>query len=395
MQILFLSRWFPAPPDNGSKLRVYSLLRGLAEEHEVTLLSFIDHPDEGRDSQQLEPWCREVKTILRKPFEPYSRRAITGLLSPVPRSVVDTFSPEMAHAIREEVANRKFDLVIASQEGTAVYARCFEGIPALFEEVEIAVLYERQSRAENILSRSRHYLTWLKQKHHLARMLGSFRACTVVSDQEQALLSSQIPGLPHVEVIPNCVSLSDYRVPAEPPRRKRLIFTGSFRYEPNHEAMCWFVREVYPQVRQRVPDVELLITGDPAGLTLPPEPGVTLAGHVPDVRPLVAESSVSLAPIHVGGGTRLKILEAMALGTPVIATPKGAEGLRVVSGRDLLIADTPEQFIEATVRVLTDASLRRRLANSAFRLVGSRYDWPVVMPQFLRLLDRVARRPEG
>ena len=389
MRILFLSRWFPSPPDNGSKLRVYNLLRGIGRHHEVSLLSFIDHPDEGRETDELSQWCTDIRTVLRRTFDPYSRRAIAGFLSPLPRSVVDTFSPEMAEAIREEVAAKKFDLVIASQEGTAVYARCFEGIPALFEEVEVAVLYEKHVNADSILTRSRDYLTWLKQRHHLSRMLGNFKACTVVSDRERDLLSSEIPSVPHVEIIPNCVSLSDYNALTGMPLADRLIFTGSFRYEPNYEAMCWFLRQVFPRVRERVPDAELIITGDHADLPLPSMQGVTLTGHLEEVRSLVASSCASLAPIHTGGGTRLKILEAMALGTPVVATSKGAEGLSVESNQHLLIADSPEPFAEATIRLLREPTLRRRLARNALRLVGERYDWPAVIPQVLELLERV------
>jgi glycosyltransferase involved in cell wall biosynthesis len=139
-----------------------------------------------------------------------------------------------------------------------------------------------------------------------------------------------------------------------------------------------------------VPGVGLTITGDHAGLPLPCTNHVSLAGVVDDVRPLIASASVSLAPIRVGGGTRLKILEAMALRAPVVATSKGAEGLDVRDGEHLLIADTPEAFADATIRLLKEPGLRERLADNAYQLVREHYDWAVVMPRFLHLVERVA-----
>jgi polysaccharide biosynthesis protein PslH len=395
VRILFLSRWFPYPPDNGSRLRVYNLLRGLAQHHDVTLLSFVEDPREAENAAGLQSLCGEIKTVVRKPFQPYSPRAVAALFSMAPRSVVDTFSPEMDRSVRKIVAETAYDLVIASQEGTAVYGSCLEGVPALFEEVEVGVPYGRYVAASSGWTRFRRGLTWIKQKRHLGRMLRHFGACTVVSGLEEEMLRRAVPDAPPVSLIPNCVSLQDYAETDASPRAGRLIFTGSFRYQPNHEAMAWFLRDVYPAVLQQETGVELIITGDHADLPLPPSPAVILTGHVSDVRSLIGSAWASLAPIHSGGGTRLKILEAMAMGTPVIATSKGAEGLEVESGRHLLLADTPSEFAGATVRLLRDPKLRERLAKSALELVSARYDWPAVMPRFLRLVDRVAASGGG
>jgi glycosyltransferase involved in cell wall biosynthesis len=154
--------------------------------------------------------------------------------------------------------------------------------------------------------------------------------------------------------------------------------------------MTWFLEEVYPRVQAGAPGVRLIITGDHADLPLPPADNVTLTGFVDDVRPLVAAAAVSLVPVRVGGGTRLKILETMALHTPVVATAKGAEGLDVRHGDHLLIADAPEDFAEAVLRMLGDPALRQRLIENGYHLVRERYNWAAVMPQFLGLIERVA-----
>jgi glycosyltransferase involved in cell wall biosynthesis len=203
-------------------------------------------------------------------------------------------------------------------------------------------------------------------------------------------LQEVAPDLRRIEVIPNCISATDYVNVLTIPQPNSLIFTGSFRYAANHEAMVWFLRDVYPRIQHGQPNATLMITGDHANLPLPAATGVTLSGHVQDVRPAIAGAWCSIAPLQTGGGTRLKILEAMALGTPVVATPKGAEGLDVVDGVHLLIGDTPETFANAVERVLQEPELRQRLIDNARRLVYSEYEWTRVMPRFLDLVEWAA-----
>jgi len=389
MKILFLSRWFPYPPNNGSKLRIYNLLRGLARYHQVTLLSFADQSGVDPEVPELRSLCHQIQVIPWRPFNPRSRQARLGILSLTPRSVVDTFSSGMAGRIVERLSSGDYDLVIASQWAMASYVSCFQGLPAIFDEVELGVPYEQFVLATSLWRRFRHGLTWAKHRAYLSRLLRHFRACTVVSEQEQRLLSRAVPGYRAIEIIPNCIDLAEYSDVRESPQANSLIFTGSFRYFANHDAMTWFLQEVYPLIQAQMPEVCLVITGDHADRPLPPADNVALTGFVGDVRPLIASAWASLVPIRVGGGTRLKILEAMALGTPVVATSKGAEGLEVQDGEHILIADTPEAFARAVLRLLADPGLRGRLADRASELVRDRYDWAAVMPAFLDLIERV------
>jgi glycosyltransferase involved in cell wall biosynthesis len=390
MRILFLSRWFPWPPANGSKLRIYNLLRGLAPHHEITLLSFVDQPDVNPIAPEIRSLCRDVRLVPWKPFKPDTLIAQFRLLRKTPRSIMDTFSAEMAQCIRETISSREYDLVIASQLGTACYSQYFRGTPALFEEVEVGVLYEKFARATSFWRRNRHKLTWTKHRRYLAGLLGCFEACTVVSDREQQLLSCAVPGYESIEVIPNFIDMADYAEVRRVPRRNSLIFTGSFRYSANYDAMVWFLQKAYPLIQAQVPSVCLTITGDHANLPVPAAENVSLTGFIEDVRPLIASSCVSLVPIWVGGGTRLKILEAMALNVPVVATSKGAEGLDLHHGRHLFIADTPEEFAESVIRLLREPDLRRGIVERAYQLVRQRYDQVVVIPRFLSLVQSVA-----
>ncbi len=390
MKILFLSAWFPYPPNNGSKLRIYNLLRGLAREHEVTLISFSDC--EGQTlPRALNRLCRKVIVIPVRAYRASSMRALLGLFHTKPRVLVDRYMPEVEACLQAELSGGEYDLAIASQWYTADYLQNLPGIPAIFDEVEIGVFKDNVDRANNPVLRMRHELTNLKLRMYYQRLLKRFDACTVVSKGEQRLLAQMAPDYGPVKIVPNGVSLEDYLGVEKDPQRDTLIFTGSFTYRPNYEAMRWFLKEVYPQVRRRIPQVHLLITGNHDELPLPDETGVTRTGFVPDVRPMIAGSWASLAPIQSGGGTRLKILEAMAMGTPVIATSKGIEGIDARHEQHLLIADTPEEYAAATVRLLKDARLRRRLSENAFELVCQRYSWKVIMPRFLKLVQKVAR----
>ena len=389
MRVLFLSRWLPYPPNNGTKLRVWDLLRGLSRDHDITLLTFAEESESGLGTAELRSLCREVVVVPWKGFEPASLKSRLGFLSPTPRSLVDTYSVAMAREVGARLRAGSFDRVIASQLGTAIYSHCFAGVPALFEEVELGLLRGERSGVGSPLLRLRRGLTWAKHRRFLAGLLHQYRGCTVVSSRERDLVAEVAPGFEPIEVIPNCVDVASYDGAEWAARPGEIVYTGSFRYFANHRAMVWFTGEVLPLVAAAVPDTHLTITGDPAGKSLPNMRNVTLAGLVDDIRPVVGGATVCVAPLLDGGGTRLKILEAMALRTPVVATTKGAEGLDARDGEHLLIADTPGAFADAVIRVLRTPELRRRLSDNAYQLVRGQYDWAGVMPRFLDLVDRI------
>ncbi len=390
MKILFLSSWFPYPTSNGSKLRIYNLLRGLAVEHQVTLVTFADHPDIDPEAPELTSICQDIRVIPWQPYNPHSSRARLGFLSMTPRSAVDTYSLEMQYTIEEMLAGEQFDVVIASQWGMAGYSNCFQEVPALFEEFEVGLLYEQYAQAASLRERVRYGLSWAKHRHYLAKLLKNFNACTVVSEREKDLLTPIKPGHQVVETIPNCIHLDDYRKNSREPNPNTLIFTGSFRYHANYEAMVWFLAEVYPLILAQIPDVQLTITGDHANKSLPMQKNVNLVGYVDDIQSLIASSAVSIVPLLVGGGTRLKILEAMALRTPVVSTTKGAEGLNAHHEDNILIADAPEMFAQAVLRLLQNPELCQSVAENAYRLVSEHYNWPIIMPRFVDLVEMVA-----
>lgn len=389
MHILFLSRWQPFPPNNGSKLRVYNLLKIICQAHQVTLLSFRDPTDQIPDSTSNFNNLVGVQTILYKPFEPDNWRSRLGFFSLRPRMVIDTYSLEMEAAIRNVLETSEIDLVIASQFDMAMYRPLFQHLPALYEEIEIGIFVQRVQESSSLKQRFRNQMTWLKHRIYVGQLLDSYQAGTVVSEQEAALVRQSYPQRNSIKVIPNCVDLVEYGAFHTAPIPQQMIFTGSFRYQPNYHAMRWFVDYVLPIVLTTYPDAQLIITGDPAGKDLSMIPNVTQTGLVDDIRPWVAQSWISLSPIHSGGGTRLKILEAMGLKSAVVSTTKGAEGLDIQVGEHFLVGDTPHEFASAVCRLLGDPDLREQLVDKAYQRVAEKYDWTQLAPKILNILDQI------
>lgn len=400
MRILWLSGWFPYPPDNGARIRIYNLLSQFSSRHQITLISFARSEPQTAHLSAVQELCCSVHFVPHPVFRPRSWRAIAGFLSPRPRYLVATYTPELVRAVKRQVQVDRPELVIASEIGPATgmssYAIGVAGVPRVIEDLELVAMRDRYLRARGWRERLSWWLTWSKTVHYVRRLLRDFDGCTVASSQEETCLRTVARRPVRLAVIPNGVNLTHYTGDFGQPQPDSLIFSGALTFNFNLEAMDFFLSEIYPLIRQRRPGVTLRITGSTEGVplaTLPPEPGVIFTGYLDDVRPAIARSWVSVVPLRRGGGTRLKVLEAMALGTPVVSTSKGAEGLEVTPGHDILIADEPAEFAESVVELLGNPDLRAHLAVNGRRLVQEKYDWGSIIQRFEDFLEElVARR---
>jgi sugar transferase (PEP-CTERM/EpsH1 system associated) len=385
MKILFISRWFPYPPDNGSKIRVFNLIKGLASRHEVDLASFTFQAVTEQRMAAMREYCQRVAAVVYKPFEPNRLKALVGLFSPRPRSVVDTHSMEMQRVVEQMVVGRPFDVIVASEIDMTPYAAALPRVPKILEDVELTMLYERFAEERRPLKRLRSGLTWWKLSRYVADLLPAFDGCTVVSDRERERILQVSPDYGPIGVVPNGVDVVHYAGDFGAPDIDTLVYPGALTYSANLDAMEYFLGEVFPLIRAERPDARISITGRTDGVALdrlPRDDGVVLTGYLDDVRPTVARSWACVVPLRVGGGTRLKILEALALGTPVVASSKGAEGLDLIAGRDLLIADEPAGFAAAVLRLLHEPALREALSRNGRRAVEAAYDWPIIGQRF-------------
>lgn len=395
MNILFLSAWCPLPADNGSKLRITQLLRGLARGHTVDLLSFAPQPPDAESLRALRAICREVVLVPETPFAGRPVGRLVGLLSSRPRSVVANHSPAMAAAVRARAGARpRYDLVIASELHMAPYALLLPGVPRILEGLELAAIHDQQSGA-GLRARLRYGLTWWKTSRYVTGLLRRFQGATTVSPLELELLRPLAPPATPLVEVPNGVDLAACAGDYGPPTPDTLIYPGAISYHANFDAVEFFARDILPHIRAERPAVELTVTGRAAPeqvAALPAGPGLRFTGFLDDVRPAVARAWAEVVPLRVGSGTRLKVLEALALGTPVVSTAKGIEGLDLQPERDLLLGDTPEAFARQTLRLLASPELRAQLSAQG-RLAAERYDWGRSVATLEQLIGSAVGKP--
>lgn len=393
MHALFLSTWFPYPPDNGSKTRVFHLLRALAARHQVTLVTFApsDGPLPDVDCRSL-GLCEHVHLIARRPFQKDAKRRLMGMISPVPRDLAAMYSPEMAKCVNRVCDEHQFGAVIASTLATAAYAQQVRSGARVLEEHNFLgrMLAERVQQKKG---RPWRRLTLRKDLAFERRTFSAFDLVVMVSEQDRDALCAMGCATTSLAVVPNGVVLSSSPAEAVAPVVGRLIYPGAVTYQANYDAVHWFVTEIWPSIHAAWPTATLEVTGRTDGVNLgrlAQVDGVTFTGYLEDLRSELARCWACVVPLRQGGGTRLKVLEAMGVGVPVISTAKGVEGLGLMPDKHYLQADDPSAFATQVQRLWASPHLRTALVTQARALVEQRYDWRIIGTRFVDLIDDVA-----
>lgn len=398
MKILVLSTWFPYPTDQGSKIRAYHLIKGLAQRHELTLLSFEDKPILDTWIEHMNQYCKRIEIVNRKPFDFSRIGTFRGWFSIQPSAVIAGYSPEMADRVQQVASEWKPDMVLAITFVTVPYAMQLKGIPRIVDVDNLLayMLYEEYLSENHPLKRARRYLAYWKMIQYEQKLFRQFNLCLIVSERDKQRVKENFRAVKSlVGIVPNGVDLEHNQPGISPKVDNKLIFNGALTYYPNFNAMNFFLREIFPLVLNKVPQSTLYITGSTQGVALdqlPDYPNVIFTGYLDDIRPEVASSQICVVPLQQGAGTRLKILEAMALGTPVVSTTKGAEGLGVESGKHLLIADTPEEFSAQVLSLLNTPQLRSTLSTNALKMLHEVYDWKIIGDHFCDLVDQIGMK---
>ncbi len=381
-------------PNNGSKIRVYNLINYLAQQHTVDLISFTTENVSQTQVETAQAHCRRVEHVPYVDFNPTRIKALLGFFSPTPRSRIDTHSRVFENKVLEAGRKNNYDVVIASEVDTVHYATALKNVPKIFEGLEVTTWIDQVRNENGSATKFRKKLGWWKYTRYLRKQLRLYDGCTVVSEAERENVQQIYPGYPNVQVIPNGVDVSHYVNEFGQPEPDTMIYSGAMTYFANFDAMDYFLREIFPLIAAKRPNAKLYITGKTGNVPverLPAYKNVVFTGYLDDIRPAVARSWCSVVPLQLGSGTRLKILEALALGSPVVSTTKGAEGLHLEPERDILIADDPPAFAQAVLRLMDDPALRKRLNENGRKTVVTRYDWGSICQQFTHFVEEVAR----
>ncbi len=399
MKILIIEEEFPYPLNSGKRLRTVNLTKALSKLDEVTYLAY--------GVQESESF-QGMKSIGVNPVAvpPIDRRQqglrfywklLANLLSPLPYIVTSHFSRAFQNAVHDQLNKTDFDVVIAEWTPYAIFIR--EVVSArkiiVAHNIEASIWRRYYENERNPFRRAYIALQSSKVTHFERQAFTWVDGATAVSRAEADVIRGF--NVPYdVAVIDNGVDLSYFRPGQAVPRPHSLVFTGAMDWRPNQDAVLYFVQRVLPLIRKQISDVTFVIVG-----RQPPERvralagarGVTVTGTVEDVRPYIDQAALYVVPLRIGGGSRLKILEAMAMQKPVISTSIGAEGLRVSDKENILLYEDAPTFAEGVIRLLQDEEEQRRLAAAGRALVEREYGWEQLGRRLHDYLSRITSKP--
>ncbi|TMF74743.1 MAG: glycosyltransferase [Chloroflexi bacterium] len=394
MRVLVLSHTFPFPPRWGYATRVYHLLRQLALRHDVTLLTYADHGEQRGHQLGLEGV--RVEVVQRKESSRRAKRAsqILSLVSVQPFSSRAVLSAEMQTAIDRLCARQPFDVI--QIEGAVLAAFKFPAKTAVVldeHNIDYEVFERMRSSERSFPRRSFYWFEHDRFRRFEQRTWLRVSGCVLTSERDARILRAHAPETP-TAVVPNGVDVHDFRPSSGGVEPHTILFNGALDYRPNLDAAHYLTDEILPAVRERYPDVRLTIVGrgDPADLARLKRAGAQVTGEVPDLRPHLQRAAVVAVPVRMGGGTRFKVVEGLAMAKPMVSTTIGCEGVDVIDGKHLLIADTTGAFAAQITRVFENALLAETLGRAGRDLVENEYSWDRAGERIQDFYGHIARQ---
>jgi polysaccharide biosynthesis protein PslH len=398
MKILWVKAGKLLPLNTGGRIRSYNILRQLAARQEVTLLSYYGGQRDKSYEDEIQQHFPATVSLCTAGTGSTSLRGVLHyfchLWVPAPYAVTKFTHRAVRRLLRAWLTNHLFDVAVCDFLSASLNFPDFLATPTvLFQHnVESALWHRQAARETSWVKKLAFQLEAVKMQRYEHAALQRFHHIVAVSEHDLGLMS-KMTDRSRITVVPTGVDLLQYRLPEQPKTCGRLVmFTGSMDWEANIDAVDFFCRQIWPLVQARVPDARLRIVGrDPhPRIRALGRDSIEVTGTVPSVIDHLKQAAVVVVPLRIGGGTRLKIYEAMAMGKPVVCTSIGAEGLDVHPGRDILLADDAARFADSVVMLLLDESLCRRYGIAATESAG-RHDWPVVAEGFAHVLERVKR----
>ena len=403
MDVLLLDEWLPAICNTGKSIRTWELLAPAAKKHRITYLAHVDGSTQPENVRKMEAAGFEVVCVPRRrvydSLPAMLLGAIPAMLDRLPIAVRRHFSPDYAAAVQKLVTERKFDLVHVEWSHYGVYLPLVEPLPTFICTHNVEFLSWRR-----LYETARNPVWMLLGLHEFRKMYrfeqNAYRnvdRLSAVSGPDAELIRSEF-GVDNVDVIPNGVNIAAYDEIPNEPKPNHLVYCGSMDASVNQDAVEYFLRRIFPLILARKPETTFCVIGrhPPASFLKWQNDHVTFTGALPDVRRALKEATLEIVPLRIGGGSRLKILEAFAANVPVLSTALGAEGLDVKHDTNIVLADTPEDFADRCVELLDDPQRRNRLITEGRRTVDERYDWsrlsPLVENAWTQTIETAKRR---
>jgi glycosyltransferase involved in cell wall biosynthesis len=374
------------------------MLKELRREHDVTYLTLDDGSADQAARERAMEYCQELSCIPYRQQDKFSGGFYAeiglNLLSALPYAIKKYESRGMREAIADYVSSNRFDVVVCDFLAPAINVPRTLPCPSiLFQHNVEAMIWKRHYEVQQHPAKKAYlYGQWRKMLKFEQKMCRRFDCVVAVSREDSEAIQKEY-GVAQVFDVPTGVDTEFFKSTGEVQRDPHnLVFTGSMDWLPNEDAIRYFTDQIMPLVKQSVPDLTLTVVGRnpfPGLVELSKrDPSIIVTGRVDDVRPYMERATAYVVPLRIGGGTRLKIYEAMAMEKPIISTTIGAEGLPLRDGEQLLLADTAEAFAQSIVRVLSDETLARRLGQQAASEVREKFGWSTVAGSFAAICEQ-------
>lgn len=380
MKILYLIPYLPTPPDFGGALRMYHILKHLVAHHEVTVAGFSEYGDRVQFEEAFPELIGHTHFLQRK-WEKYHRlNQLLSLFTSHSYWYNWAQSAKLEKIVRRLVRRGQFDFIIGEFATMGHFDLDTDAVRILDAH---NVEYDNFRRMRAVKGAPLHKWFYNREyKKCYSEEVQAFKrhdALFVTSRRDGELIKEDAPA-PRQYVIPNGVQM-DYFYPSKTEQEPfSIVFTGAMEYLPNNDGMIYFLEAIFPIIQKRVPQAKVYVVGKnpPPALRKYQSDSVTITGFVEDVRPYVDQAKVFVVPLNMGSGTRLKVVEALAMKKPVVSTSIGCEGIDVENEKHLLIRDDPAAFAEAVISLFEDRDLRERLITNGYELVKQHYDWSVI-----------------
>ncbi|MCD6565053.1 MAG: glycosyltransferase [Bacteroidales bacterium] len=397
MNILFLATNYPYPPDSGHNLRTFNILKGLAEYHKVFFVGFNKHGRAVNVNDTIAKICASVNVFMAP--EDISRGSLFGsltrnLFSSYPFVAEKYYRKEIRDRIKIIMSVNSIDLVHCDILHMARYLEDISYVPNLLTEhnIESNRLRTLVYNSKNPFFKLYMYLQYKKLFLFEQRMINEFDLVVAISPEDINGLKVMAPKA-NLTCLPNGVDTDFFKPAPVLPESKSIIWTGGMRDMYNKEAMNYFCSRIFPNIYSKIKGLKFVVIGDsptPSVIELARRyEGVEIRGYVDDIRPFIESSMVFVAPLKSGGGTKLKVLNAMSMGKAVVTTKIGAEGIDVINGQHLVIADDPDSFARNIVELLNSSNNIKRLGENARRLIIEKYDWRIISRQANEIYDQL------